>query len=74
VLTSRLGNMCLLLDSDNISISNHGFETKKEAYARSSLALTKDLIENDNWGAEEVNERQSALFSNMLEVWNIDNL
>ena len=71
---SRLGNMCLLLASDNISVSNHGFDTKKQAYSRSSLLLTRSLVESENWSVEDVKNRQESFFPMMLEIWNVDNL
>ncbi len=71
---SRLGNMCLLLASDNISVSNLGFDTKKQAYSRSSLLLTRSLVESENWSVEDVKNRQESFFPMMLEIWNVDNL
>ena len=73
--TNRIGNMCLLLGTDNISVSNRGFEHKKaEAYHSTNLILTKELTEYDKWNSENIRERQGRLYLLTKEIWDLDNL
>jgi hypothetical protein len=44
-LVRRLGNLALLEQPINASISNQDFETKKQAYRRSTFFLTRSLGE-----------------------------
>ena len=73
--TNRIGNMCLLLGTDNISVSNRSFEHKKtEAYHSTNLILTKELIQYDNWNPDNIKERQNRLYSLTKEIWDLSNL
>ena len=66
----RLGNLVLLKASANSKIGNNSFGEKKAAYkASSGLELTRQVLEYDQWGREEIAERQKRLARIAVETW-----
>lgn len=64
----RLGNMCLLADT-NRAIGNKGFEVKKEAFAKSALRVTNTVAKYERWGPEEIEERQRHMAGFAVSEW-----
>lgn len=67
----RLGNLALLKASTNSNVcGNDSFAAKKAAYkAYSSLELTKMVLAEPKWGAEEINRRQEVLAKLAVQTW-----
>lgn len=63
------GNMTLLQGKINRSLQNDLFPQKKMKYAESNYSFTKELAEYDDWGVDEIVERQSMLCEKVLERW-----
>ncbi len=71
---NRIGNLTLLGKTDNkpgIKF-NGNFEKKKEIYAESALAITRQLAEHDNWTPESIKKRQQYMAKRAVEVWRFD--
>lgn len=68
-LFTMLGNMTLLAEKWNKSISNKLFVEKKEKYAQSSIVLTRQLLDKDDWNKEAILERGRYLKEKILEIW-----
>ncbi len=67
----RLGNMTLLKKTLNSDIGNDGFDAKKPFYNRSGFLLTSSISEFDEWGENQINERQATLAQLALKTWPI---
>lgn len=66
----RIGNLTLLDRILNVSIRNADFATKKkEAYSKSELLITKDLLAYENWTPEDIEQRQTQLSALAFDVW-----
>ena len=71
---NRIGNLTLLGRTDNkpgIKF-NGSFEKKKEIYAESALAITRQLAKHDDWTPESIKKRQRYLAKRAVEVWRFD--
>jgi hypothetical protein len=66
--TYRLGNLCLLTGV-NRSLGNRSFEEKRQAYTRSALLLTHELMEFEEWNREAIERRQAAMARLAVAVW-----
>src|SRR5262249_6814264 len=66
---NRIGNLCLLAEDDNASLGNGSFSAKKKAYATSSLSLTKEIADEKNWTAKEIDARSAKLASLAVKTW-----
>ncbi|PAD25233.1 hypothetical protein CHH62_13165 [Niallia circulans] len=59
---NRIGNLTLLGNEYNRQLQNKVFDQKKQTYNRSSLNITKSLVQYDKWTIEDIEKRQDALF------------
>lgn len=67
---NRLGNLTLLGARYNTGIRNADFATKKEeAYKKSDILMTQELLALDTWDADEVAERQAELSDWVFGIW-----
>lgn len=67
---NKLGNLTLLTQALNSSVSNGAFATKMPAVrAHASLALNRDLHAFDRWDEETIAGRGAALFEVARRVW-----
>ena len=67
---NRLGNHTLLGSRLNTSIKNADFPTKREkGYAKSDFALTKELLEVEDWDFAAIEERQRRLGQYVFDIW-----
>ncbi len=67
---NKMGNLTLLTQSLNASVSNGPFNVKMPAVrAHSSLALNRELGAYETWDEEAVAKRGLALFEVAREVW-----
>ena len=77
----RIGNHTLLASSDNTSISNLDFETKKrDCFESASLNITRNMNNNDemknislcgysDWNSTSIEKRSKALANIALKIW-----
>ena len=65
----RLGNLTLLDKRLNVQIKNARFSIKKQAYAESSLEITKQLLQYDDWSPAHVEQRQADLLKLAQRIW-----
>jgi hypothetical protein len=65
----RLGNMTLLRRSENQKLGNGEWPEKRAVLQQSQLKLNKQLIDNDAWEKETIEDRQQALANLALQVW-----
>lgn len=62
----RLGNMCLL---GKDKLGNSGFDTKKEAYAKSVHELTKAVAQEAVFNRALIDKRQKLMAKNAKVIW-----
>lgn len=67
----RLGNMALLKKTLNSEIGNNGFEAKKPFYESSDFILTSNISDFDEWGIDDINERQEHLAELAVKTWSV---
>ena len=65
----RLGNMALLQASMNVKIGNDSFKEKKKAYEASTLPITRQILEYDDWSSDEINDRQATMAKLAVKTW-----
>jgi hypothetical protein len=68
----RLGNMVLLRAKRNVELGNAGFAKKKKVFEESGFEITREVIQYDNWGLNEINERQAKLAQLAVKAWPVD--
>ncbi|EAQ35137.1 hypothetical protein NB311A_16629 [Nitrobacter sp. Nb-311A] len=67
---NKLGNLTLLTQALNSSVSNGPYSVKMPAVrSNSSLALNRDLNGFDAWNEETIAERGAALFNVAQKIW-----
>ncbi|MGY1914435.1 DUF262 domain-containing protein [Blastococcus sp. SYSU DS0973] len=64
-----MGNQVLLRVSDNTSLGNGPFSEKRRVLAGSSLALTREVGELDDWTPQAVWDRQERLAELAVKTW-----
>jgi len=65
----RLGNLTLLASRLNVKAANAGFDEKKKHYAKSAIALTKDLCVTSDWTVAEIAARQNSMADLAVKAW-----
>jgi hypothetical protein len=67
----RLGNMVLLRARANSQVGNDSFKAKKKVYKVSGggMELTKQVLSCEQWGPDEIDERQKKLADLAVETW-----
>lgn len=68
-ISDRLGNM-ILLEKDELQRVN--FNTKKEAYLKTSFCLAKKVAEYDMWDLQNLNRYQEWLAKEAVKTWRVD--
>lgn len=67
---SRLGNLTLLADSQNVRASNNPFAEKCAEYRNSKIEMTKEIPEGyDEWGFEPIDDRTEQLADDIINFW-----
>jgi hypothetical protein len=69
--SKRLGNMTLLDPTMNGDIANKSYPEKRNIYKTSPLLITQEIADFNNWGSDEIEERQSAMADDALKIWTI---
>lgn len=65
----RIGNMALLKATPNSTLGDASFEEKKREYSKSAYILTKRVVENEDWGFDQITERQGQLSEIAVKTW-----
>ena len=65
----RIGNMVLLKATPNSTLGDSSFEDKKCEYSKSGYILTKQIVENEDWGFDQITERQEKLAKIAVKTW-----
>ncbi len=69
-LLNTFGNLTLLTKSLNSSVSNGSYSVKREALNEYSLlVLNREIIEEEEWGEDQIEERGRNLFEVAKELW-----
>lgn len=65
-----LGNLTLVTQSFNSSVSNLAFETKRQEFEEQSiLMLTKDFMKKTVWNEDEISIRGKLLVEHAKQLW-----
>jgi hypothetical protein len=64
-----LGNLTLLIHSDNSSIGNKCFDIKKAVYVESNFQLNEYLVDVDEWNSESIKSHANYLVDLALDRW-----
>jgi hypothetical protein len=64
-----LGNMVLLRANQNRDIANRHFSEKREIYRSSGYFITQQIANYDQWGLEEIRQRQAELAEIAIQTW-----
>lgn len=67
----RIGNLVLMISTQNALVGNSSFAVKKPILFASGLALTKMVGKVANWTREEIAKRQQELAEEALKTWPI---
>lgn len=69
-LKETFGNLTLLTQPLNSSVSNGPFADKRDALEKHSLlVLNRDIIEEDSWSEDHITARGENLFSLAKDLW-----
>ena len=67
----RIGNLTLLASTDNRPGAkyNSSFSKKRPSYEHSSVAITRELVDHNEWTPQTIQLRQRKLAQTALRVW-----
>ena len=68
-LLGTIGN--LALTNYNGEMSNKPFEEKKEIYKNTNFYYTRNIIEYENWQADDIEKRSHELADEALKIWRL---
>lgn len=69
-LKNTFGNLTLLTQPLNSSVSNEAFEIKRDALAKHSLlVLNREITQNNKWDEQNIEERGEELFLLARQIW-----
>ena len=66
---SRIGNLTIFSGTLNIGASNNPFAKKKQAYKKSSIKLTQDLLQMTQFKFKNVDQRSKYLADIAVDLW-----
>ncbi|MDO4493351.1 MAG: DUF262 domain-containing protein [Clostridia bacterium] len=65
----RLANQTIMLDEYNKSASNKVFPVKKENYSKSTIEMTRKLVEVEVWNQKAIDDREKELIAVIKKRW-----
>ena len=68
-LAASLGNLVLLEDELALRTLDASYPAKRDLYARSGIALTRDVAEVPTWGTAQIAARTVELSERLLKIW-----
>ncbi|RZD16698.1 MAG: DUF262 domain-containing protein [Candidatus Acididesulfobacter guangdongensis] len=66
----RIGNLTLLDTKMNSDAGNNDFQSKKNIYKDSRIAITKDLCNFNSWSPQDIDNRQQIFADTAANIWN----
>lgn len=69
---NKYGNLTLLFWSLNIPASNSSFSIKQKYYEQSQVEMTQQLVSQETWGIEQIDQRQQWLAEIADIVWAVE--
>lgn len=66
---SRIGNLTIVAGSLNIGASNNPFHKKREAYKKSGIKLTQELVKKSQFKFKDVEQRSKELAEIAVDLW-----
>ena len=68
---NKVGNLTLMSSADNKSGTkyNSSFAKKRDSYADSSVAITRELKKHADWTSAEIESRQQNMVEQAIRVW-----
>jgi hypothetical protein len=66
---NRIGNIALMNAKKNAALGNASFKKKRASLADSPFTLTQWAGKPDDWGPDQINERQSKMAKLALKTW-----
>jgi hypothetical protein len=67
-----LGNMVLIKANQNRDLGNLSFAEKRPLYAKSGYELTKEVAAYEEWGLDEIKDRQEKLAKIAVRTWSLN--
>lgn len=72
LMSTRLGNLCLLNKKQNKDLGNAGYSEKVRVYEKSEFKTTKAIAEHyDEWTQEKIEARQREMAKAAKTIWNL---
>jgi hypothetical protein len=68
----RVGNLALMKERMNTLVANDGFAEKQPHLAASDYELTAQIGQQEEWGIEQIEERQKKLALLAVKAWPVD--
>jgi len=69
-LIHNIGNLTVLTNALNSSVSNSGWEIKRAALSEISLLeINRKLTQKDSWDDEEIKKRSTDLAKHIVHLW-----
>lgn len=68
---NRLGNLTLIKGAINNDMSNDEFDTKKEGFKKSRFNINTEILNNDKWEFDEIDNRQEKLYELAKDIWKL---
>ena len=68
-LAATLGNLTLVEPPLAEQVFDASFAAKRSAYAKSSVALTREVAEAPSWGTSQIGARTESLTGRFMETW-----
>jgi hypothetical protein len=65
----KIGNLTLLTNKKNSSVSNKPFAKKKDVYKDEHLSINSYVIDCDRWTSFEIASRQHQLSELAVKIW-----
>ena len=69
--TTRLGNLALLLASQNSDLKSLPFSEKRSVYRKSPYVLTSQIADADEWSSDAIAARQKGMAEIALKTWRV---
>ncbi len=68
-VVNTIGNLTLVTQALNASISNGAWEVKQDRLSKSLLALNRDIAKIEDWNEEAIKVRASELATHINKIW-----
>lgn len=66
---NTIGNLTPMNMKDNPAASNESFDKKKKFLSTSAWFLTKEVVESEDWGINEIKQRAEKLAKDAVKIW-----